>query len=91
MKTIFKYQIPVTGEFIVEMPTEAEVLTVQIQFGRPCIWVLVDPSKEEVEERKFGFVGTGNPAPFLEIANYIGTVQQNQGGLIWHLFEYKRG
>ena len=53
-KVIYKYEV----DTIVTMPDKAEILTVQLQNGRPWIWALVDIS-EQLVERNFNIIGTG--------------------------------
>ena len=86
MKQIFKYSVESLGNFEVEMPTGAQILTVQTQGAEPVLWAEVNP-ENEMEVRKFRVIGTGK-----EIADdgervYVGTFQMVGGGLIWHLFE----
>lgn len=81
---IFKYTIPIQGQFILALPEHARILSVQVQRGVPCIWVLVHP-KAVLTERKFNIYGTGHDVE--NPGNYIGTFQMASGDLIWHLFE----
>ncbi|MBU2060058.1 MAG: hypothetical protein KKB38_20300 [Gammaproteobacteria bacterium] len=88
MRTIWKYQIPIQDYFELELPKDAEILTVQMQYGIPCLWALVDPTAQQ-EFRLFRLSGTGHPVETLNL-DYIGTVQQAEGQLIWHVFEILR-
>lgn len=81
---VFKYELPVTDIFTLELPQEAEVLTVQVQYGKPCIWARVNPDAK-TEERKFRIAGAGNDVE--ADARYIGTFQLENGSLVFHLFE----
>ncbi len=69
------------------MPIGAELLTVQIQGGKPCLWAMVDPAKDQ-SERHIEIFGTGNPIEesILE-RKYIGTYQLHGGSLVFHVFE----
>jgi len=82
---IWKYEIPVTDEFELELPSNALVLCVQMQLETPCIWVKTSGTRE-TEKRKFTIIGTGNPFDARGLS-YIGTFQQYMGALVWHLFE----
>jgi hypothetical protein len=82
IKQIWKYKV----ENVIEMPKEAEILSVQIQNGQmfnACIWVKVNP-ENELEKRQFEVIGTGHS---FDDSNkeYIGTYQD--GPFVWHLFE----
>ncbi|MRM93757.1 hypothetical protein D1Z98_01870 [Riemerella anatipestifer] len=48
-KVIYKYNLQVEGTQIISMPKGAEVLSVQAQHGKPCLWALVSPETEEEE------------------------------------------
>jgi len=86
MKTIWKYPIEIHDLICIEMPKEAEILTVQSQKGIICIWALVN-TDNPTEQRRFRIYGTGNPVEFN--GDYIGTFQIYNGDLIFHLFESK--
>ena len=88
MRTIWKYQIPIQDYFELELPKDAEILTVQMQYGIPCLWALVDPTAQQ-EFRLFRLLEIGHPGETLNL-DYIGTVQQAEGQLIWHVFEILR-
>ena len=78
-KVIYKYEI----ENIVVMPKGAEILSAQIQHGKPYLWALVNASNE-LEERIFNIIGTGWEMEFNN-QKYIDTFQD--GSLVWHVFE----
>lgn len=82
--TVYKYQLGVGDLQSVEMPRDAQILTVQVQRGTVCLWALVDPDAALVT-RRIRIAGTGH---VIEGAHtYIGTVQQMGGALVWHVFE----
>lgn len=86
MKRIFKYIVNFNSKIPLVLPKGAEILTVQNQHGRPCLWVLVDP-EAETEIRSFRVFGTGEFIHYdmgVEY-KYIATVQDGQ--FIWHFFE----
>lgn len=88
-QTIYKYELELSDSQTIYMPKGAEILTVQVQDGRPVIWVLVAPSKGRAkEERMIETFGTGNPIESENIERrYIGTYQMMGGSLIFHVFE----
>lgn len=94
MKTVWKYELPIEGEFDIEMPEGAQVLSVQEQVGGGIatplvVWALVDTEADYMyARRRFKIIGTGNPADhILPLDRYIGTVQTNGGILVWHIWE----
>lgn len=83
MKTIFKYELsPLLTEL--DVPKDSKVLSLQTQHGIPCIWLLVDPSKENTK-LKLTVVGTGNQI-CVENKSYVGTFQMDDGFLVLHVF-----
>ena len=83
---IWKYEIPIQDFFEIEMPKDSEVLCVQVQGGKPCIWVRVIDPGSLTEKKAFAIVGTGQGFNDNEYF-YVGTFQQLDGYLVWHLFE----
>lgn len=69
----------------ITMPKGAQILTIQPQGHHIQMWALVDPTKD-LEKRKFIVFGTGAEVPPNNF-NYITTLQEANGALIWHYFE----
>lgn len=88
MHTIWKFSIPQTDTFRLDLPSGARFLDVQVQHGAPQAWFLLDPDAEK-EARRFVLVGTGHPVPEQEKLKHLGTFQLFTGELIVHLFEYE--
>ena len=87
-KTIWKFELETKNISMIQMPKEAEILCIQEQFEKPCMWVLVDPDQEK-EERYFEIFRTGHPVhcDMGVERKYIGTYQLNNGALVFHVFE----
>lgn len=89
MKTIHRYELPITDRPSVRMPRGAQILTAPVsgrnRLGRVELWACVD-TDTSMEVREFCIVGTGNPMPD-DCGQFIGTVATNGGAYIWHLFE----
>ena len=84
-RKIYKYPVGIKGSQGVMMPVGAEILTVQVQNGTPCLWALVDIDKPVVM-RHIHTYGTGHdiePADY----DYIGTYQLYDGQAVFHVFE----
>ena len=88
-KIIFKYDIPIDNRFELKIPINSHILCVQIQDGKPRLWVLVKPEGYPTEKRTFSVVGTGESADHVKPEKYIGTFQIENRGEIWHLFEIR--
>lgn len=83
MTTIWKFTLATIGIQILNMPTEAEILTVQMQDNAICLWARVDPANG-VTQRMLEIFGTGHKMDNAPRA-YIATVQVP--GLVWHIYE----
>jgi len=84
---IYKYQLDATDVQKVKMPRASKILTAQPQFGNPCLWAVVDPRNSEVN-RIIKIAGTGYDLSNKIMGDYIGTVQIDDGLLIFHIFDY---
>jgi len=90
MKTIRKYQVPITGRFFLALAKEDVVLSFQCQDGVPTIWVERNTAYVEVA-RWFRLYDSEQPIeniPEDAGLHYIGTAQEGPGFTsVWHLFE----
>jgi len=85
MKTIYKYQIETADVQTIEMPAGAKILCLQMQQGKPCIWVQCKHDNPLVKHVVTTY-GTGHEMrPFS--GDYVGTYQLNNGDLVFHVFE----
>lgn len=83
-RTIYKYLIDTTH---IKMPKGAKVIHVAEVAERFYIWAEVDPFIiEGYEERTFVLYGTGQPIKHGR-ETHIGTVLQNNGVFVWHVYE----
>jgi hypothetical protein len=89
MKAIWKYVLETTDYQEIKMPLGAEILTVQIQHGMPCIWCLVDPKLGEalIKPKKIWIHDTGHAITNIEDKLYVGSYQSDVGNLIFHVFD----
>ncbi len=83
MNTIWKYELQ--HECSIEMPVLSQILSVQVQDGQTCLWVLVNPQNIN-ETRKFVVFGTGHKVPKSGL-EFIDTIQLHGGQLVLHVFE----
>lgn len=86
---VYKYELEITDEQIIRLPFAAEILTVQMQGDKCCLWALVDP-RNELNERTICIYGTGHPIPDKIRLKYISTFQIQHLGLVFHAFEKKK-
>lgn len=85
MKKIYKYPLKIIDRQNIMMPEGAQILTVQMQGGTPCLWALVDPEVSSIPETFF-LRGTGHSSEGEGEARYISTFQMNEGALVFHVF-----
>jgi hypothetical protein len=81
MKTIYKYELR-SKDGSIKLPKGAEILTVQIQDGRPMLWALISPGNV-LEDRFISTVGTGWEVE--DNMKYICTYMEEY--FVWHVFE----
>lgn len=86
MQTVYKYAVTMKDTFTLELPTDAQILSVQMQHGEPQMWALVDPDAPK-RKRAFRIVGTGHPIPDVGLLRFVGTFQTSSGFMVFHLFE----
>jgi hypothetical protein len=84
MKTVYKYPLLIADVQEARLPLGAQLLSVQMQNGHPCLWALVDTEAPK-GYRKIIMTGTGTPAE--NVGRHISTFQMNGGALVWHVFE----
>lgn len=87
MKTIYKYPINLTTEKQrLCLPENSQLLSVQMQNEKLCVWALIDES-QPMSMVRFHIFGTGDNLPDDLNAVFLGTVQD--GIYVWHVF-YER-
>ena len=84
MATIWKFPLTDTKTEL-DLPRNAQVLSVHVQESEPCLWALVDPS-EPPETRKFRAYATGESIQD-SLGDFIGTVLLQGGAYVLHVFE----
>lgn len=88
MRTVYKYNIPTSDVFELQLPRGAKPLSVEVQMERMCMWVEVS-TEEPLEPRTFRICGTGHGIPAAEWHEFIGTLFLDGGALVFHVFEIK--
>lgn len=85
MQTVWKFELEIEDYQSIEMPKGAKLLTVEVQFGIPVLYALVNPDAEKVE-RAIRIAGTGHSIVENNI-EYIGSFQMHGGAFVAHVFE----
>jgi hypothetical protein len=82
MKTIWKYEIDITGYQEITTPLEWKPVHVGIDpHGKLCIWAEVEVDQRN-QRRRIHVRGTGHEAP--EKAAHIGSAVMGQ--YVWHVY-----
>ena len=78
---IHKHVLEITDQQTIKTFSGAHPLAFQVQDGKPCLWLLVDPEQRETNI-DFFIYGTGHEV--YETLVHLGTIQLD--GFVWHLF-----
>lgn len=87
MNVIYKYPFEISNTVEIEIPSDAEILTVRMQGDMPCLWVRCENTLS-LQRRIIHIRGTGQSADGL--GRYIGTFEMAAGLLVFHAFEERR-
>lgn len=83
---IFKFRLESIERQVVAMPRHARILSVDHQTDQLAVWAVCDEG-EELEERDFLIIGTGNAVPKVEKSfAFVGTVVTRGGAFASHVF-----
>lgn len=89
MSVIWKFELPLDTVADVNMPAGATVLSVDLQGDTAVLWANCDP-RQGAQARRFANVFTGHEVPNWA-GRFIGTVNQRDARLVWHVFEATPG
>ena len=85
---IYKYEIEVTDQQTLQLPQQAEILSIQLQDGKIVLWALVDDKCELIKDNRFiECYGTGHEIDDASELLFLDTIQYRGG--VWHFFERK--
>lgn len=93
MRTIWKQTLQIVDTQVFAMPAGARILCVQVQDGKPQVWLCVTPEDPTYASWRFDIVGTGNPMGeevFLSAGEYVGTFQLPDRKFVGHVFARKQ-
>lgn len=85
-EAIWKFPLLVTDKQLVEIPLEAKLLYVDVQYETPSLWALVNTGAKK-RAREIYTVGTGHDCGFIpDNAKYVGTYMLVGGSFVGHVF-----
>lgn len=85
MTTVWKFELGVDDKQTIMMPQGAQLLSIHEQYGRLCMWALVESDAIKVP-REILILGTGHPAKDLTNYDYVGTAVMCGSSLVWHVW-----
>ena len=84
---IYKYQIPITDHIIeIELPDNSKCCDIQSQNNSIYMWCMVDINAPLIK-RRYKIFGTGHTIENVENLHFLKTVQLENIGLVFHVFE----
>ena len=86
MVKIYKYPLELLDRQVLKIPVGAQFLHFGGQNSRPQLWALVDPDIPEEEEWTLRIAGTGHEISEDIEMEHLGTMIDENLGLVWHLF-----
>jgi hypothetical protein len=84
-ETIYKYAVPLTDTFELELPASVGYCLFAEQHGELCVWIRLDPDAPK-QKRTFHVRGTGHPLPEGLSLYHVGSCLFQRGVFVWHLF-----
>jgi hypothetical protein len=85
MNVIWKYPLGIGSIQHIEMPENPKPLCVQVQRDHPTLWCQVNPDNP-VKVYTVEVVTTGLPHGYLNLLQYVGTFQLDNGDFVGHVF-----
>jgi hypothetical protein len=89
MKSVYKYDLEVTDKQVIKLPKFSDILSIQVQNGKPRLWVMIDKEETEIVDRVLYTYGTGHDIDEKDENPlfFHGTYQLDGGTLVFHVFE----
>jgi hypothetical protein len=88
-KVIFKYNFPIDDIFWIEsLPFDFKILKVDMQYGKPTMWIehsIPDSWVLELKKVEFYIFGTGRVFN-NDDKKYVGTIFTHDGTHVWHIY-----
>jgi hypothetical protein len=84
-QTIWKYNLQVTEEHILQIPEGSQILSLQLQGTQPVLWVLVDESRLPLKRRMYTYSVGKQLTPPPAGQTYVGTYQLSPT-MAYHVF-----
>lgn len=93
MAVILKYPLNIAVQQVVHLPVEAQVLSIEVQNDRLCMWALCeDAAFRQTKAIEVVAIVTGMPGvpeDILTTHHFMGTKMLSNGGFVAHVFVAK--
>lgn len=100
MKKIYRYELDWTANQTIEIPENAEILSVKVMDdNKPSIYATVDDATEETKKQRVIMLGTGSEISEDDYKHmvFLGTIKKKRNGMfgklltkyIFHVFVVK--
>jgi hypothetical protein len=88
VKKIWKYEIPLHGDFELELPEESTCLCIFEQNEAPHMWISIPNDQRNIKKYKYKVIQTGEFYDEDRVGQYIGTFQIKKEAqyYVGHLF-----
>ena len=90
MAVILKYPLEIAVQQVVHLPAEAQVLSIEAQHNRLCMWALCeDAAFRQTKAVEVVMIMTGDPGvpeDILTTHHFMGTKMRSNGGFVAHVF-----
>lgn len=88
MRTIWKLPLDFAARQSITVPQGSKFLMLREQFGVPTLWFACEPGNLNRNVDVI-MVGTGHECPPADVTDYLGSIFQGDGVLVWHFFVEK--
>lgn len=88
MKRIFRYQLEWTANQVIEVPENAEILSVKVMDdNQPSIYATIDDANEETKSVRIIILGTGSEISDDDYRHmkFLGTIKKKRNGMFGKL------
>lgn len=89
MRRILKFELKLHGEQVIEIEGIGTILHVNVQNGKPFVWIDVNEYLFKKEEKRIRIFHTGEEIPneLLHKTKYIGTFFLDDGCYVGHVYQ----
>lgn len=85
MKTIWKFEVPITDAPEFTAPVGARILSAHLGQQNRTLYIWAEVNPDNLSKARYGLriIGTGNPV--TDVGRFVATVQDQP--FVWHVYE----